>query len=89
MPTNAALAIGLLCDLYVYFQGQTFSCYAVAISKMHMQRMSAADLPRYARHSPRSCSCLDSFHQLDLESRRCGKDEYVTKNAKFQNVGNF
>ena len=29
----------------LHFQGQTFSCYAFAINKLHMQRMSPTDLP--------------------------------------------
>ena len=32
MPSNGTIAIGVLCDLDVNFQGQTFSCYAVSIN---------------------------------------------------------
>ena len=41
MPSNGTIEIGLLRDLYLHLQGQTFSCYSFVIKKCVL----AADIP--------------------------------------------
>ena len=60
LPLNETIAIGVLCDLVLHFQGQAFSCYAFAIKKLHRQQRYPAALPHLARHPPWSCSCYVS-----------------------------
>ena len=59
LPSNGTIANGVLHEIDLYFQGQTFSCHAYAVKKIRRQRMSAADLPRLAWPRPsRPCSCF-------------------------------
>ena len=55
LPSNGTIAIGVLRDIGLHFQGQTFSCYAFVIKKTRRQRIFPAYLPRLARPAPWSC----------------------------------
>ena len=49
LPSNSTIVIFLLRNLYIRFQGHTFSCYAFDIKKLRNPRVSPEDLPRLAR----------------------------------------
>ena len=56
--SNATTANIVLRDLDLHYNVKHFLGYAFAIKRMYKQRMSPADLPRLARPTPWSCSCL-------------------------------
>ena len=71
LPSNGTIAIGILRDLDLHFQGQTCS-YAFVIKNEQRQRMSPAHLLRFAWSPLWSCSCYISLSRANTAERSSG-----------------